>query len=773
MNLKRWWRSSVVGFLLLVLPANAVSAATPAEVEASIERARKYLYSIQKDGLWERAPKRDEDLVGANLQGSQWGGMTALAVLALLVSGESPQDPRIAPAVEFLLTQELIGTYAMGVRSQVMLLLPQTPRTKQVMRKDLQRLLTSLRTEGPAKGFYDYEARGKSSFSLSRSQYGVLGVWAAAQSGEEVPVAYWRTIEKAWIEGQDPTGGWRYQPGRASQPVTPGITAVGIATLFIVQDQLYASRGIDCKNSSEIPAVEKAIDWMTKNFDMVAAEKEYFRDFPNPTLYAVERVGVAGGLKYFGPHDWYKKGADYLLKRQNPKNGSWNTGGFGANTDTCFGILFLSRGRAPVLFNKLDWVADDKSAAGAWNRRPRDVANVTRWIGRATEREFNWQIMNLDAPIEDWHDAPILYLSGSDPLTIAKPHVDKMRRFVEEGGLVLVNADCGKGGFVGSTKKLASELFPAYEFRELPESHPIYTERYPRSKWKSKFSVQGLSNGARELMIVIPSADPAKTWQTGVWRGREDHWQLAANIAAYAADPREVRFKGDTYLVAEDPSIKPTASIKLARLRYKGNWDPEPGGWRRLRNILRATDKLDLTVTPIDLATGSLADYKIAHLTGTYKLALTDAAKTQLKSFIAAGGTLLIDAAGGSEAFARSIEAELESLAPGTGVPAVLPANHPLLGSGAGALKIAYRPYAQKAVTGNANVARLKSLTANGRPAVLFSREDLSVGLVGQPVGGILGYEPATATGLVRRIVLAAAGIKPAPATSQPATAKK
>jgi hypothetical protein len=456
----------------------------------------------------------------------------------LLVSGDSPQDPKLAPAVEFLLKEELVGTYAIVLRAQVMLLLPPTPRTKQVMRTDLRRLLTSIRTEGQARGFYDYEARGKS-FSHSRSQYGVLGVWAAAQSGEEVPSNYWREVERAWIEGQDPTGGWRYQPAKVSHPVTSGITAAGIATLFIVQDQLYAARGIDCKNRSEIPAVEKAIDWMTKNFGMVAAEDEYARDYPNPTLYAVERVGVAGGLKYFGKYDWYQTGADYLLKRQL-KHGGWNTGSFGTHSDTAFGILFLRRGRAPVLFNKLDWVADDKSAAGAWNRRPRDVANVTRWIGRVSEREFNWQIMGLDTPIQDWHEAPVLYLSGSDPLKISKTHVDKMRRYVEDGGLILVNADCGKGGFIASATKLAAQLFPAYRLRELPDSHPLYFERFPRSKWKSKPSVLGVSDGARELMLVVPQADPGKTWQIGVSLGREDHWQLAANIVFYAADPRDI-----------------------------------------------------------------------------------------------------------------------------------------------------------------------------------------------------------------------------------------
>jgi hypothetical protein len=761
----------VLNFALLIgLLARPAIAATPQQVEAALGKAKDFLYSKQgKDGTWEKSPtrnkKKDEPdwMYGQDVEGGQWGGQTALAVFALLVAGEDPQGPQLAPAVDFLMKADLIGTYALGMRAQVLMLLPQTTETKNLMRKDATRLTGLMQTKGKGRGFYNYTAEGTAT-SLSRAQYAVLGVWSAAQSGQEISTAYWAEVEKAWVGAQEADGGWRYQPGRPTPEVTAGITAVGVATLFIVQDQLYANRGVDCKNPLEIPAIQKGIDWMAKNFDKVASETKYPRDFPNATLYAVERVGVAGGLKYFGKHDWYEKGADYLIKRQ-AKSGSWAASGFSAHSDTCFAIVFLSRGRAPVIINKLDWVADDKAAAGAWNRRPRDIANVTRWIGRTTERDLNWQIMSLDAPMEDWHDAPILYLAGSDPLKIGKEHQQKMKQFAENGGLILIHADCGRGGFVGSARNLANAMFPTYEFRELPAEHPIYTTLYPRTKWKTKPSVMGVSNGARELLLLIPTADPAKNWQLNVTRERLESWELAANIVFYAADQKDLRFKGDTHLVAADPAVKTTTTLALARLKYKGNWDPEPGGWRRLKSILHNADKLDLTVQTVELGAGPLDKVKVAHLTGTTRFKLDDAAKAQLKKFVADGGTLLIDAAGGAEAFASSIEPDLESLGPGAKLEP-LPPEHSLFGG----MKITYRPYAQKHLTGKANVPHLKVVRAGDRPAIVFSREDLSAGMVGHSVGGIVGYQPAVATELVRRIILKAAGL-PMPTTPAATTA--
>src|SRR5687768_15018856 len=89
----------VLAALLVPRPA---TAATPAEVEKALEQAKAFLYSKQKNGNWEKAQTRTKSTDGQDVTGSQFGGLTALAVLALLSAGENPQDERLAPAVEFL-----------------------------------------------------------------------------------------------------------------------------------------------------------------------------------------------------------------------------------------------------------------------------------------------------------------------------------------------------------------------------------------------------------------------------------------------------------------------------------------------------------------------------------------------------------------------------------------------------------------------------------------------------------------------------------------------
>ena len=67
-------------------------------------------------------------------------------------------------------------------------------------------------------------------------------------------------------------------------------------------------------------------------------------------LYGLERVGTLGLFEKIGDHYWYKEGAQVLLRDQRP-DGAWNNQDEIAPTDlldTCYALLFLRRGTAPV-----------------------------------------------------------------------------------------------------------------------------------------------------------------------------------------------------------------------------------------------------------------------------------------------------------------------------------------------------------------------------------------------------------------------------------------
>ncbi|MGF1632287.1 MAG: DUF4159 domain-containing protein [Phycisphaerae bacterium] len=751
--------------------ANA-EAVDPDKVDAAVRRNVAWFYERQNaNGGWERSERRDSESVN-DFTGLQWGGRTALVTYALLTAGESPQDPRIQKAVTFLKEAELIGTYAISIRLLVWMQLPQTEEVKTLTKRDASLLLGWILTEGRGAGHYGYTNVGpKGNYSHSRSQYGLLGMWAAAEMGLEVPARYWQLAETGWLRNQDKDGGWRYKhtddPG--SHDTTPGMTAAGVASLFITQEFLHANEGINCRGNVTSPPLEAGLKWLADNFDKVGTDKRYPRDWPYPTLYAVDRVGVASGYKYFNGIDWYAHGANWLIEKQRA-NGSWSaTGGGGSGdnvlddiNDSAFALLFLTGGRAPVGMNKLQYAVQGRRGevqAGPWNQRPRDVANLVRWAGKQAERKLNWQIVNLDVEdaVRDMHDAPVLFISGDADLKFTDEQVARLRQYVLEGGLILGNPDCNRRNFTRAMQDLGERMFPEYRFRPLEGDSALFTaQQFPAAQWRRPPTVLAMSNGVREL-ILIPNQDLAKDWQLNDTRNTEG-FEFAANVMQYVVSKDGFWTKGRTHITVKDPAVRTAGKLTVARLSYDGNWNPEPFGWQQMAAVMHNDRRVQLDVVEVPITDLVPAMAKVAHLTGTSAVKLSEAQRQALKTYVEGGGLLVVDAAGGASAFATSMQQHLGEIFGNDAATALtrpLEPGHALYAAGGEAVgDVRYRLWTRRQVTGALQVPRLRGIEIDGWLAVVLSAEDLSNGLVGREVDGVVGYTPQTASRLMQCILL-------------------
>ena len=404
-----------------------------------------------------------------------------------------------------------------------------------------------------------------------------------------------------------------------------------------------------------------------------------------------------------------------------------------------------------------------------WNERPRDVAMLARWTGPRIETFLNWQTVNLSVRADQLHDAPILYVSGNQALSFSDDDKAKLRTFVDQGGMILGMADCGSMIFSRSFEKLGVELFRKYEFRQLPPGHLIFTgEQYPARKWRVHPAVRGLSNGVREIMLLLPDGDAGRAWQTDNHLHPE-FFELAANVFLYSTERQNLHFKGEPYVVLPDETT-PSKHVKIARIQTDSNWDPEPGGWARLAAIFHNTRDTQLDIDSVKHGSGKLTSYPIAHLTGTAMTIFTDAQRQELKDFVAGGGTLIVDAAGGDAVFANSIEPELKKIfgkAADAALATPLAMDSPVFAAGEPITAAGYRLYARHATVGTLSTPRLYGIPTGSRVDVFYSRMDISAGLVGEPVDGIVGYDPPTATRLMTDMILyaeqtPAAGASPA-----------
>lgn len=737
----------------------AISAA-----RLSDEHVRKAIAAIVEEIYSRKNPQRiwDPERPPPGESKRQSGGYTALTVLALLYAGETYQHPRLRDAVEYLAKFEMEGTYSRSVRASVWSKLPQKFHDK--LKSDTQWLLDGFNDK---TGGWDYDKNPRSNYhDNSIRQFGALALWEAAKRGTSIDRSVWTRIEDAYINGQLADGGWNY---RGEGEATGSMTAAGLATLFITQDLLHSKDNLKlgaAPTSRHLKSIAQGMKWMDENFS--ASENPGKPSYFYYYLYGVERVGLASGYKYFGSHDWYREGTVELIQRlcewdEQKRSFTININTYGDGRraairidDLAFALMFLSRGRVPVAINKLEF-------AGVWNNRPRDVANLVNWLRESTETDLNWQIVTLAAPPEDWLDAPLLYVASHEALPWMKDaggdhlpaELEKVRSYLDLGGIIFAVNEGPARHFAESVEKAGTLMYPTLAWRNLPEDHWAYTLHSPL---KAKPVLRGLSNGVRDLIILSPASDLSQTLQVNDLKDSTD-FAIGENVYFYASEMNQPRPRLPLQSPMDVAATQPQSSATIVRAVHGGLWNPEPQALSVFSQWL--ANNRGVAVNVIDHALEKLAEVRpkpsLAIICGIDSHEFTLAEIAAIKSFVQSGGVILYETPGGRGGFTQAAE-QLLSAAFNRPVQPLL-RSRVVTGDGlrnaTNLTRLEYRPYALQQFGSREIAPRLRgiSLTDDGQPQILFSREDISFGLLDQPRWGIAGYSPQSARELLANIV--------------------
>ena len=753
-------------------------------VTDSIKRAVDYLYGTANDeGHWD-ATGGPPDLAVPRGQkyppgkANNWTGETALVLYALASAGQQ-NDPRFRKGLEWLVKQKPVGLYPVSLRLQLVSKLTNVKDHRRVMNRDARWLLSGARgmRNGGVKWDYMPPPHGDPNrpSDSSTANYVVLALWAAGDARYEVPANLWRRLEKVYTLGQNDDGGWAYHPKGSPKPDHPykrqstgSMTAAGIASLYLVLDRTYVRTGRPgaFRKSKAYASIGKGLEWMARNFSNTTNPffpiKQHYETY---YFYNCERVGAASGRKYFGTRDWFDEIAGTLLNTQG-KNGSvvitlkrYNGGPI---IDTAFALLFLARGSAPVICNKLEHPDD-------WNNHLRDMVGLTGWLERQSERPTNWQAVNLKVPAEDLTDSRILYIAGARKLVLTAEEKTKLKRYVDLGGTLVFHPDRRNSGFQQDYEKLLAELWPELELTQVDlKTHPLGKIYVPL---EARLKVQQLATPTRVLAFVLHD-QPARSWERRLYRSGESHFNLGAALHYFVNDRADLKKMPTklTYFAEDFRGTLPncTRNVTLARISHGkviSQWDPEPVGMERFARRLALREQVDCRVQSVHAEKLAELKPKVAHLTGTAALDLGQREWDAIDAWLKAGGTLIVDQAGGpragrKEPFDESFRKLIEDR---YGDDALHPIKvHPALG---GLGKVAHRNV--QGVRRRMLAPRLESVRIGGRQAIIYSRYDLSCGLLGNPNPLVSGLDGEAAYDILSRLVLSAAGIERSKPKSQ------
>ncbi len=709
--------------------------------------------------LWEPA-RRPAD------EAKQTSGWTAIVTLALIEAGISPQDPRLADAVEALASAELDGTYAVAVRAMVWAALPDRHRRR--LEADASWLLGGF--SGESRG-WDYRQNPNSRREdNSITQFASLALWLAASRGVSVPDRLWEMLDARYRATQLADGGWNYE-GRGEP--RGSMTAAGVATLFML-DREQDPRRRDRERTEE--AISKGLAWLDAHFD--PDRNPGHVDHPVYWLYSLERAALAGGISRLAKRDWFREGAAALIERlcePDPDDPTrWRMrletprGGTIRLHEHALGLLFLLRGRVPIAIGMLQAPADGPVEGS------RLASDLVAWLGETAESEFNWLRIDPTSAVGSWLEPALLWWAPKS-----------LDAWDDEGFWRSMGEYLAAGGLL--VAELGSLAPPA---RELVRSR--LADAIPGSKWsevddehlarRSLFDLRGrpprlerLSNGVRDLVIASFDGGLARGLEAGPVRGVESH-RMLANLWLLAVEtdqawPRLHRWKSPDAAPARPAT---GSELELAVVTWGAGDDPEPSALAAALPELEARVGAPLMLSRREL--GSLqgsgdspasATADLAILRGIEPPTWTTAQWDDLMGYIESGGTLLVETPGGVGAFADAVEAELVRR---SGRPAFSLASDPLLAAGdppsdrSDLRRVTYRPTTARTAGSAISACRLRGWRdASGRLAVVLSGLDLSYALLARPREGVQGYESTSALDLIARVIESSRAVAPDP----------
>jgi hypothetical protein len=763
-----------------------------------------------------------------NIQPGQKGGYTALAVLALLNCGVKADDPAVRDGLKYL--RDNVPNPSTYVRALMTMVFVEANQNQ-----DLQRIQdnvdhflnkSALRDANGTLLGWTYDRPGDPPGGRpdnSNTQYALLGTFVGHKYLAQKQIAqdskiwnkFWEDVRTMYVRMQlsdkSDNGGWNYAPDGDAGGLAKGarltMTTAGLSGLLMAQMELSAAAAklmkdpvAGCGDYQENPALKRGFEWLYMPPE--ADGKDRFRLDPGAyafyNIYGIERLGRLSGQRFIGPHDWYREGCSWLVERQD-KNGSWNGTSEHHPLSTSFALLFLSKGRTPVLISKLvHGAAQRQKNDEDWNRRRNDLRHLVEFSSEAVfnKMPMAWQTFDIlrgikaaeGASVEparleqqvtaDLLQSPILYITGhQSPLNrIRGAEIEVLKKYIENGGFILATACCGADAFDKGFRELCAKLWPESELATLDVDHPIWDMKFPVPP--GRFKLKGIQLGCKTVVVYAPEN------MTGYWElnMRDDEmgryaFQLGANIVAYATGlepprPRLTEVKLAADIKPEDATLKRgylQVGQLISEVGQEADWKPAPQAMAKLMQKVRTQDGLDVVVKTANVTIDNkdLSDFKFLYMHGRKDFRFTSDRLKQLQFNLKNGGLLLADACCGREAFDKAFRQFVQDLLPRDAFPGVddkdlprlvpIPPDDELFSKDVNGVALTAANIQLRVRRGEAarpSVPELEGVKIGGRWVVIYSKYDIGCALENHQSADCVGYSHDSALLLGRAAVL-------------------
>ncbi len=299
---------------------------------------------------------------------------------------------------------------------------------------------------------------------------------------------------------------------------------------------------------------------------------------------------------------------------------------------------------------------------------------------RTSLRTFSWDPAEL----------PLLYITGwTDMPRWTDGMIKKLRRYLYDGGTLVLHAQCGRPEFQKAALRLIANTFPKgsddhrqlvtlendsaiyHSFFDLNRKMRIRQGKKPIKVLK-KPVLQGVYLGCRPAIIYSP-IDMNCSWDVeknpiagGVLYHQDDGLMLGVNIVAATLANFEYAKSWGTQKRYPEADKKTRDQLVIAQVSHGGSWDPTPHGLPNLVKYIQKNTTLSVKFQRevVDLEGVDVFKQPVLYMTGLHEFKLSQTQVKRLRTYLASGGVLIADAAAGRVAFDNAFRRELKRVLP-------------------------------------------------------------------------------------------------------------
>ncbi len=374
-----------------------------------------------------------------------------------------------------------------------------------------------------------------------------------------------------------------------------------------------------------------------------------------------------------------------------------------------------------------------------------DIERLMRYANRRLSIRYRYVPTSLAKFSWDPTELPLLYITGWTPIPkMSDKVVAKLRRYLYDGGTLVLHAQCGRDEFNQTARRLVARVFPSRQLVMLDSDSSIYNAFFKITQMRFRKDsepfqttpplLEAVYLGCRPAIIFSP-IDLNCGWDVvknpikgGILYHQNDATSLGVNIiTTILANFQYARAWGSEKIYHQQ-GRKTRDQLVIAQVMHGGDWDPTPHALPNQMKYVQKNTTLNVQFKRevVSLANVDVFKHPVLYLSGLRDFKLDKKEIARLRNYLTSGGTLIADAAAGRIAFDKAFRREIKRVMPKKALKR-LPLDSPIYQMPYKIRTIDYTDLV-KAQDPSLNAPILEGISIDGQLAVIYSPLSLSNG---------------------------------------------